>query len=67
MDGFIIRESNRWYQLNLIKVEVVPITRISPTKIMLKYSKCQITYDLVKDDDEINSCYNYRGLLFTRT
>ena len=66
-NGFIIKEDNIWYQVkNKFNIEPIGITRsLPPTKIMLKYNKCEIFYNIIRDTDKISSCYYYNGYYYT--
>jgi hypothetical protein len=65
-NGFIIKENNDWHQIETnYNINPIGITRsLPPTKIMLKYKKCEIIYNIIKDTDNINCCYYYNGYYY---
>ena len=65
-DGFLIKESNKWYNVNSNEnFEVIGITKsLPPTKIMIKYNKCEVYYNIVRDLKGITTCYFYNGYYY---
>lgn len=65
-DGFLIKESNKWYNVNSNEnFEVIGITKsLPPTKIMIKYNKCEVYYNIVRDLKGITTCYFYDGYYY---
>ena len=65
-DGFLIKESNKWYNVNSNEnFEVIGITKsLPPTKIMIKYNKCEVYYNIIRDLKGITTCYFYNGYYY---
>lgn len=65
-DGFLIKESNKWYNVNSNEnFEVIGITKsLPPTKIMIKYNNCEVYYNIVRELKGITTCYYYNGYYY---
>ena len=65
-NGFIINELGKWYNVeSKERFEVIGITRsLPPTKIMIKYNKCEIFYNIIRDLKGFTSCYFYNGYYY---